>query len=144
MQPGAQLCREDTFSPWALAGPQHFTLFNAVPRHAKSGGVAALSNLYIIVAGSGLVMGRIKTDMVKRTSVKLVKMHAEKFTHNFEKNKDALVGLAEIRSKKLRNVIAGYTVRLKRQGDSPARPKKAYVPPPGGRRDFRQDRRERD
>jgi small subunit ribosomal protein S17e len=62
-------------------------------------------------------MGRIKTDMVKRTTVKLMKAHPEKFTKNFEKNKEALKDLAEIRSKKLRNVIAGYSVRLKQQGD---------------------------
>jgi small subunit ribosomal protein S17e len=60
-------------------------------------------------------MGRIKTDMVKRTTSKLVKANPKKFSKNFEKNKEALKDLAEIRSKKLRNIIAGYSVRLKRQ-----------------------------
>ncbi|MBW2971608.1 30S ribosomal protein S17e [Candidatus Woesearchaeota archaeon] len=70
-------------------------------------------------------MGRIKTDMVKRTTTKLVAAHPDKFTKNFDKNKLALKELAEIRSKKLRNVIAGYSVRLKRQeGKSPSTMKK--------------------
>ncbi|MBW2964823.1 30S ribosomal protein S17e [Candidatus Woesearchaeota archaeon] len=60
-------------------------------------------------------MGRIKTDMVKRTTIKLVKTYPDKFSKKFDKNKEALAGLAEIRSKKLRNVIAGYAVRLKQQ-----------------------------
>ncbi|MBW2997755.1 30S ribosomal protein S17e [Candidatus Woesearchaeota archaeon] len=63
-------------------------------------------------------MGRIKTDMVKRTTRKLVKAHPKKFSRNYEKNKESLKELAEIRSKKLRNVIAGYAVRLKRQEES--------------------------
>ncbi|MBU2561276.1 MAG: 30S ribosomal protein S17e [Nanoarchaeota archaeon] len=62
-------------------------------------------------------MGRIKTDMVKRVSIQLVETHPEKFSRNFERNKEALKGLAEVRSKKLRNVIAGYSVRLKRQSE---------------------------
>jgi small subunit ribosomal protein S17e len=67
------------------------------------------------VAGFGGVMGRIKTDIVKRTTRKLVKNYPNKFSKNFERNKESLKDLAEIRSKKLRNVIAGYAVRLKRQ-----------------------------
>lgn len=60
-------------------------------------------------------MGRIKTDMVKRNTIKLVKANPKKFSKSFEKNKESLKDLAEIRSKKLRNIIAGYSVRLKRQ-----------------------------
>jgi len=60
-------------------------------------------------------MGRIKTDMVKRTTAKLVKAYPDKFSKKFDKNKEALKELAEIRSKKLRNVIAGYAVRLKQR-----------------------------
>lgn len=44
-----------------------------------------------------------------------MKRHSDKLTKNFDKNKLSLANLAEIRSKKLRNVIAGYTVRLKQQ-----------------------------
>ena len=75
----------------------------------------AIRNLYIIVASPADPMGRIKTDMVKRTTVKALNAYPDRFSKNFQKNKEALKELAEIRSKKLRNVIAGYAVRLKRQ-----------------------------
>ncbi|MFC1741475.1 30S ribosomal protein S17e [Nanoarchaeota archaeon] len=73
-------------------------------------------------------MGRIKTDMVKRTTVKLMKMYPEKFTTDFTKNKLVLNDLVVIRSKKLRNVIAGYSVRLKQAQDelAPKARKKTY------------------
>ena len=91
------------------------------------------SNLYIIVAGSGDVMGRIKTDMIKRTASKLVKTYPDKFTKDFGKNKEALADLAEIRSKKLRNIIAGQVVRLKTQGEDavPRVRKKTFTPQRG-------------
>ena len=78
-------------------------------------------------------MGRIKTDMVKRTTRKLVKGNPTKFSKNFTKNKEALKDLAEVRSKKLRNIIAGYAVRLKRQEEDSSfgvRKKKAFTGPP--------------
>ena len=72
-------------------------------------------------------MGRIKTDMVKRTTGKILKAHPKDFSRNFEKNKESLKDLVEIRSKKLRNVIAGYAVRLKKQEESgPVIRKKKY------------------
>jgi len=58
-------------------------------------------------------MGRIKTDMVKRTTVKLVQAYPDKFSKNFVKNKASVSELAEVRSKKLRNLLAGYAVRIK-------------------------------
>lgn len=75
-------------------------------------------------------MGRIKTDMVKRTAKKLVKTYPDKFSKDFNKNKEALKDLAEIRSKKLRNVLAGYAVRLKVLGDElrPKARKKTFTP----------------
>ena len=81
-------------------------------------------------------MGRIKTDTVKRTTRKLVKLYPKKFTKNFERNKEALKDLAEIRSKKLRNVIAGYSVRLKRQEEELlSGAKKPYRPSSSSRED---------
>jgi small subunit ribosomal protein S17e len=62
-------------------------------------------------------MGRIKTDMVKRTTRKLVEVYPDKFSKSFEANKKALAETAEVRSKKLRNVIAGYASRLKVQSE---------------------------
>ena len=72
-------------------------------------------------------MGRIKTDMVKRTGKKLFKEHPKKFSSNFDKNKTSLDEVAEVRSKKLRNVIAGHITRLVKTGGErkPRKPKPA-------------------
>jgi len=61
-------------------------------------------------------MGRIKTRRQKRATKDILEKHAEKFSPDFEQNKKALAGLASFRSKKLRNVIAGYASRLKKAG----------------------------
>jgi|TARA_Y100000310_G_scaffold340551_1_gene436693 small subunit ribosomal protein S17e len=57
-------------------------------------------------------MGKIKTTLIKRTSNKLVRNNPEYFSKKFEDNKKLLPKVAEIRSKKLRNIIAGYIARL--------------------------------
>lgn len=57
-------------------------------------------------------MGRIKTKLVKRTGKILLKKNPDKFTSSFESNKKSLVDVADIPSKKLRNVVAGYITRL--------------------------------
>ncbi len=60
-------------------------------------------------------MGRIKTTPVKRAAKKLYNNYKDKFSEDFSKNKLAVSELAEIPSKKLRNVIAGYVTRLVKQ-----------------------------
>ncbi|MFH1332350.1 MAG: 30S ribosomal protein S17e [archaeon] len=63
-------------------------------------------------------MGRIKTRLIKRTVNSLIAKYPEKFKDNFEENKKLVEDVAEIPSKKLRNVIAGYITRLvKKQKD---------------------------
>lgn len=57
-------------------------------------------------------MGRIKSKLVKRTGHALLK-EENKFSDNFEENKKLLTGLTP--SKKIRNQIAGYITRLKKQ-----------------------------
>ena len=60
-------------------------------------------------------MGRIKTTFIKRKTKELLHLHNDKFTTDFEQNKK-LAGLyTSGGSKKLRNVIAGYLTRLKKQ-----------------------------
>jgi small subunit ribosomal protein S17e len=59
-------------------------------------------------------MGRIKTQLVKRTTMELVKRHRDKFKTNFEENKVLVREFAEIKNKKLRNIVAGYVTRLLR------------------------------
>jgi small subunit ribosomal protein S17e len=98
-----------------------------------AGAGIAYDNLYIIVLSFAGRMGRIKTDMVKRTTTKLVTAYADKFSKNFDRNKLALKETAEVRSKKLRNILAGYAVRLKkREGQAAPRPQRKPVMP--GRR----------
>ena len=57
-------------------------------------------------------MGRIKTQMTKRASLALYRDHKEEFKQNFEENKEIVSKLADIPSKKIRNIIAGYITRL--------------------------------
>lgn len=60
-------------------------------------------------------MGRIKTRLIKRTGNEILNKHNNKFTTDFKKNKNNLLEVAEISSKKLRNSIAGYITRLVKQ-----------------------------
>lgn len=57
-------------------------------------------------------MGRIKSMLIKRTSKNLLK-EENVFSQDFEKNKKVLGNTMP--SKRLRNKIAGYVSRLKRQ-----------------------------
>ena len=57
-------------------------------------------------------MGKIKSKMIKRTSGELIENGVE-FSEDFGKNKKILGNTAP--SKKLRNRMAGYLVRLKKQ-----------------------------
>jgi len=57
-------------------------------------------------------MGKIKTKLVKKTSTILLNKGVE-LEEDFEKNKKILKDVAP--SKKVRNQIAGYLVRLKKQ-----------------------------
>ena len=60
-------------------------------------------------------MGRIKTLLVKRIAHKLVKVHSQEFTSEFDKNKPLVEKYTNVASSKLRNLIAGYTARLVKQ-----------------------------
>jgi ribosomal protein S17E len=57
-------------------------------------------------------MGRIKPKLVKRTSRQLVKVSGDSFDKTFDANKQALKNT--ISSKKMRNKIAGYIARIKK------------------------------
>ena len=60
-------------------------------------------------------MGRIKSKRVKSVTKQLVKAHPTEFSIDFNINKDVLKKYAIIKSRKLRNVIAGYASRLVKQ-----------------------------
>ena len=57
-------------------------------------------------------MGRIKTKMIKRVSNQIFREHGNGLSKDFDENKKKLFNIAEIPSKKVRNVIAGYLARL--------------------------------
>lgn len=59
-------------------------------------------------------MGRIKTQLVKRVTHKIMEKHGDELTNDFEQNKKLVDGFANIPSKKIKNTIAGYITRLKK------------------------------
>ncbi len=61
-------------------------------------------------------MGRIKTMLIKRSANKILKGYRENFSQDFAYNKNQVVKFAEIRSKKIKNVLAGYITRLVKRG----------------------------
>ena len=62
-----------------------------------------------------ITLGRIKTVLVKRVTKQLVKEHLEEFSEDYNKNKEILKKYANIKSPKIRNVVAGYAARLVKQ-----------------------------
>ena len=59
-------------------------------------------------------MGRIKTQLIKRLTHQLMDQQSEKFTEDFNQNKELVTANITGSSKKIRNVIAGYVTRLVR------------------------------
>ena len=56
-------------------------------------------------------MGRVRTSSVKRAAEELVAEFPNQFTDKFEDNKKKVSELAEVGTKKLRNMIAGYITK---------------------------------
>ena len=56
-------------------------------------------------------MGRIKTQQIKSAGNELFSRYPDKFSGDFEKNKVMVSEVAEIRSKKIRNILAGYLTK---------------------------------
>ena len=59
-------------------------------------------------------MGRIKTSLIKRNTLQLMKEHGDRVTKDFDENKKIVDELINTESKKLRNIIAGYATKLKK------------------------------
>lgn len=57
-------------------------------------------------------MGRIKTTLIKRAGKRLMDENPDKFSKDFDNNKKKVAEFANIPSKKIRNIVAGYLVRL--------------------------------
>lgn len=60
-------------------------------------------------------MGRIKTTPIKRLTNQLVKVYPATFKKDFAENKQLVNAYVSTKSKKMRNVIAGYVTRLTRK-----------------------------
>ncbi|ADV65539.1 30S ribosomal protein S17e [Desulfurococcus mucosus] len=57
-------------------------------------------------------MGKVRIRVVKRTARELLEKYPELFTRDFQHNKTVVSKLVETRSKKIRNLIAGYVTHL--------------------------------
>jgi small subunit ribosomal protein S17e len=58
-------------------------------------------------------MGRVRPTYIKRLAKDLVAADPDKFSEDFDENKEELKETQEFNSKKLRNRVAGYIVRVK-------------------------------
>jgi small subunit ribosomal protein S17e len=65
-------------------------------------------------------------DRVKRMSNELLERYPDKFTIDFNKNKEAIHNYAQIRSKELRNKIAGYITAIVNRNISQQNASMAY------------------
>ena len=74
-------------------------------------------------------MRRIKTILIKRTAIKMLNENSELFTNEFGHNKAAVDSLADVPSKKMRNIISGYISRLMRQKEKTAAENKHAISP---------------
>ncbi len=63
-------------------------------------------------------MGRIKTQLIKRITMKLLEEYKPKFKDSFNDNKSIVSELTDVGNKKLRNMISGYITRLVKKKDS--------------------------
>ena len=57
-------------------------------------------------------MGKVRPLYIKRAARKLLESYRDKFTDDFEHNKRMVTELTDIKSKTLRNRVAGYITRL--------------------------------
>ncbi len=56
-------------------------------------------------------MGTVKPSYIKVIATELMKRYPEVFTSNFDENKKLVSQLTNIRSKTIRNRVAGYITR---------------------------------
>jgi small subunit ribosomal protein S17e len=60
-------------------------------------------------------MGNIRPTYIKRVAIDLIKKHDDKFTNDFQHNKQMVAELTDVESVTMRNRIAGYITRHKRK-----------------------------
>ena len=74
-----------------------------------------------------ITVGRIKTILVKRVTKQLVSEHLKELSDDYTKNKEIIKKYVNIKSPKIRNVIAGYATRLVKQSKSDKERKRMNV-----------------
>jgi small subunit ribosomal protein S17e len=57
-------------------------------------------------------------DRIKRLSENILEVHRKHFTTDFERNKKVLDKVSEVRSRQLRNEIAGFITKIMREYDA--------------------------
>lgn len=57
-------------------------------------------------------MGKVRPTFIKRTARELLEKYRDRFKPDFEHNKRVVQELTNIRSKRIRNRVAGYITRL--------------------------------
>ncbi len=66
-----------------------------------------------------IYLGSVRPAYVKKLSREIVDKYEHKLTLDFDENKNIISMVVELRSKKLRNRVAGYVTRLMRQRRMP-------------------------
>ena len=64
-------------------------------------------------------MGNIRPTYIKRVAIDLLERFPEKFTDDFEHNKEMVAELATVQSTRLKNRIAGYVTSYKKVLERP-------------------------
>ena len=59
-------------------------------------------------------MGRIKTKLIKRKTKELFAVAKDNLVEDFTQNKSFVSEYMTYKSKKMRNIVAGYATRLKK------------------------------
>jgi len=57
-------------------------------------------------------VGKVRTEMVKRTTLELINKYSKSFNTDFDHNKKFMAELNIGVSKKMRNKVAGYATRV--------------------------------
>jgi small subunit ribosomal protein S17e len=60
-------------------------------------------------------MGNIRPTYIKRVAVELVHRYPDLFTSDYQYNKQMVSKLTDVRSVSMRNKIAGYVTRYRKQ-----------------------------
>ncbi|MDI6825674.1 MAG: 30S ribosomal protein S17e [Candidatus Aenigmarchaeota archaeon] len=71
-------------------------------------------------------MGQIKNLTIKNMARNLIEKYPDKFTTDYEKNKEEMEKLVILESKKIRNMIAGYIVHIIRKRSRPQKFEVSY------------------